>query len=78
MRTFDTVPAGIRLDAWPDAPPRETPQDSPQVAQLREELRKSMPQIASVLEMLGKLRPMRDLAVRIAGPQPAKMKMHRS
>jgi hypothetical protein len=73
-----TMPAGVRLDAWPDALPPEAPQDSPEVAQLREELRKSMPQMVGVLETLSKLQQMRDLAGRLAGPQPVKMKLHRS
>jgi hypothetical protein len=73
-----TVPAGVRLDAWTDTPPPETPQDSPEVARLRDELRKSMPQMADVLETLSKLQQMRDLAGRVAGPRPAKTKLHRS
>jgi hypothetical protein len=77
-RAIGTVPAGVRLDAWPGTPPPEAPQDSPEVAQLREELRKSMPQMVGVLETLSKLQQMRDLAGRVAGPQPAKMKLHRS
>lgn len=78
MRMVGTVPAGVRLDVWPDAPSPEAPQDAPEVARLREELRKSMPQMVGVLDMLEKLRPIRDLAGRLAGPQPAKMKLHRS
>jgi hypothetical protein len=70
------MPAGVRLDAWPRPP--EALQDSPEVAQLREELRKSVPQVVIVLDMLAKLGPARDLAGQLAGPQPAKLKMHRS
>jgi succinate dehydrogenase/fumarate reductase flavoprotein subunit len=77
-RLIGTVPAGVRLDAWPDTSPPEAPQDSPEVAQLREELRKSMPQMVGILETLDRLQQMRDLAGRLAGPQPAKMKLHRS
>jgi len=73
-----TLPAGVRLDAWPEVPTSEATQDSPEVAQLRDELRKSMPQVMGVLEILGKLQYMRDLAGRVSGPQPAKMRLHRS
>lgn len=76
MRTVGTLPPGVRLDTWPVAP--SSPQDSPDVAQLREELRKSMPQFASVLEMFEKLRPLRDLAGRLAAAQPAKVTLKRS
>ncbi len=77
-KMIGTAPAGVRLDIWPDAPPPEAPQDSPEIARLREELRKSMPQMAGVLETLSKLQQLRDLAGRLAGPQPAKMNLHRS
>lgn len=78
MKTLVTVPAGVRLDAWPETPPSAAERDTPEVAQLREEFRKSMPQVASVLETLSKLQHMRDLAGRVAGPQPATIIQHRS
>jgi hypothetical protein len=73
MRTISTLPPGVRLDAWPNGAASQTPQDAPEVAQLREELRKAMPEFAGVLEMLAKLRPIRDLAGRLAAPQPGKL-----
>ncbi len=78
MITVGTLPPGVRLDAWPAAPSSQAPQDSPEVAQLREELRKSMPEFAGVLEILDKLRPLRDLAGRLAAAQPAKVTIKRS
>lgn len=78
MRTLVTVPAGVRLDVWPEPPPSAADKDTPEVAKLREELRKSMPQIANVLDILSKLRSVRDLSGRLAGPQPASMQTYRS
>jgi hypothetical protein len=78
MNPFTTLPAGVRLDDWPAAAEDQSPQDSPEVAQLREELRKSLPRLAEVLEMLDRLRPMRDLAGRLAAPQPAKLTIQKS
>jgi hypothetical protein len=78
MNTFGTLPAGVRLDAWPDESPSQAPEDAPEIAQLREELRKSMPQVAEMLEMLTKLRPIRDLKGRLAAPQPAGLITKRS
>lgn len=78
MKTFTTLPAGVRLDTWPDTTIPEPPQDTPEVAQLREELRKAMPQLAGVLDMLAKLRPLRDLAGTLAAPHPAKVDTRRS
>jgi hypothetical protein len=68
----------MRLDGWPAAPAAEVPQDTPEVAQLREELRKAMPEIVPILEMLDRLRPMRELAGRRAAHPPAKMTMKKS
>ncbi len=73
MNTFSTLPAGMRLDAWLEVSTAQAPQDTPEVAQLRDALRKSMPQFADVLELLAKLRPIRDLAGRMAAPQPAQL-----
>lgn len=61
MNNFSTLPKGVRLDAWPDESPSKAPQDAPEVAQLREELRKAMPEFTDILEMLGKLRSIRGL-----------------
>jgi len=51
-------PSHLRLDTWPNAPPAEAPQDSPEVARLRAELRKA-PQMA-LLESLNKLQQVCD------------------
>ncbi len=60
MNTFSTLPAGVRLDTWPAMPAPQTPQDAPEITQLREELRKLMPQAACVLETLAVLRSIQD------------------
>jgi hypothetical protein len=78
METSGTLPAGVRLDTWPDTTAPKAPQDTPEVAQLREELRKSMPEFVGVLDLLAKLRPMQELAGRLAAPQPAKLIIHKS
>lgn len=54
-----TIPAGVCLDAWPNT--TEAVQDSPEVAELREELRRSLPQVAIVLETIAKLQYAGDL-----------------
>ncbi len=56
MAMFGNMPAGVRLDPWPVAANPVATQDSPEVAHLREELRKSVPQMVVVLETLAKLR----------------------
>jgi hypothetical protein len=61
---FGKPPAGIRLDGWPAAPASQPAQDCPEVARLREELRRRMPELVAVLELLEKIRPLRDLAGR--------------
>ena len=73
MNPFYTVPAGVRLDEWPESSPPPTPQDPPEVARLRAELRKSMPQFTLMFEMLAKLRPIQDLTARLAGPVQAQL-----
>jgi hypothetical protein len=78
MRSINTLPAGIRLDAWPIQPAPPPPQDPPIVVGLKEELRKSMPELAVQLETLAVLRQIRDLAGRVAGPQPAKIITHQT
>ena len=67
MKLIGTIPAGIRLDAWPTTLPSKAPEDSPEVAEIRQELRKSMPQVVAVLDVLAKLQTVRDLAGRLAG-----------
>jgi D-serine deaminase-like pyridoxal phosphate-dependent protein len=78
MKTITLLPAGVRLDGWPEVTTPQPPQDAPEVAQLREELRKSMPHLSCVLDMLAQLRPLRDLAGRLAAPQPVKVKTQKS
>jgi hypothetical protein len=69
MNSFFTLPAGIRLDPWPEVTPSLSPEDPPEIAALREEMRKSMPEVATMLEEMNELRPIQDLAARFAGPQ---------
>jgi hypothetical protein len=78
MTPFDTLPAGVRLDAWPHNPVPEPPQDTPEIARLRELLRHSMPEFVGVLDLLASLRPVQDLAGRLAAGQPAKLTTQRS
>jgi hypothetical protein len=78
MTPLGVIPPGMRLDAWPAEAKLATPADSPEVAQLREELRKTMPEITSYLDLLAKLRPLQDLAGQLAAPQPAKLIIQRS
>lgn len=73
MNTFNTLPAGVRLDVWLEATSPLPAQDTPEVAQLRDELRRSMPEFVRVLEILAKMRPIRDLAGRLAAPQPVQL-----
>jgi hypothetical protein len=78
MNPIVILPAGIRLDAWPTMQPAKAPEDSPEVAELRRELRKAMPEMTAIFDMFSKLQPLRDLAGRLAGPQPAQTKIHRT
>ncbi len=78
MGTIGILPAGVRLDEWPGVTLPEAPQDDPEVAGLREELRRSMPYLASQLEILAKVRQLRDLAGRVAGPAPPKLTTRKS
>jgi hypothetical protein len=71
MRPPTTSPAGVRLDSWPTAVAPSPPQDSPEVANLRDALRNSQPYLVSQMDMLDKLRNLRDLASRMVGPPPA-------
>jgi hypothetical protein len=48
------------------------------VVRLKEELRRCMPQLVAQLESLALLRQVRDLAGRLAGPQPVKLTIRRS
>lgn len=73
MNSYNKLPAGVRLDLWPNSFPAQPPDDGPEVTQLREELRKSMPQLAEMLEILKKLRPIQELAARLAGPPQAEV-----
>jgi hypothetical protein len=73
MKPFGILPPGVRLDAWVIEKASQPAEDAPEVARLREELRKSMPELTCVLEMLAKLRPAQDLAARLAGPPPAQL-----
>ena len=68
MNTFNKLPAGVRLDGWQELPACEPAVDAPEVAELREELRKAVPEFAGMLELLSKLRPVQEMAARIAGP----------
>jgi hypothetical protein len=61
------------LDAWPVPQVPSPPQDPPEVASLKEELQRSMPRLAAQLEVLAVLRQIRELAGRLAGPQPAQL-----
>jgi hypothetical protein len=73
------LPAGIRLDdVWPSSPTSQPPVDEPEIAQLRQELRKAMPQVAEMLETMAKLRPIQELMGRLASPQPAEVITHKS
>lgn len=78
MNNFSTLPAGVRLDSWPDMSTCQAPQDAPEVAQLREELRKAMPEFTDVLDTLAKLRHIQDLAGRLAGPAPVRVIVQKS
>ncbi|HTU18909.1 MAG TPA: hypothetical protein VMG10_12690 [Gemmataceae bacterium] len=69
MNSFITLPAGIRLDPWPEETPSPILEDPPEIAQLREEMHKSMPEVATMLDTLNELRPIQDLAARFAGPE---------
>lgn len=73
MNPFITLPAGIRLDEWSDLAATKSEPDAPEVAELREEFRKSMPQVASIFDMLAKLRPINELAGRVRAPVPTKV-----
>jgi hypothetical protein len=78
VNPISALPAGIRLDdAWPRESAPE-PCDAPEVAQLRDELRKSMPEMAGMLETLATYRPIQELVGRLAAPQAAKLVTHRS
>jgi hypothetical protein len=70
MRALATLPAGVRLDAWPTSPSLVTCEDSPEIANLREELRKSLPYLAGQLDLLGRVSQLRDLSSRLTGPRP--------
>jgi len=52
---YNTLPPGIRLDSWSTEPSPVPAQDSPEVAQLREELRKSMPRFTAMMELLARI-----------------------
>lgn len=73
MTSFAKLPAGVRLDAWPESPLREAVTDAPEVVELKAELRRRMPQFVGMLEMLNRLRPLQDLAGRLAGPAQAQV-----
>ena len=78
MKPIEFLPAGIRLDAWQTMQPTKAPEDSPEVAEIRQELRKSMPETMVIFDVLAKLQPLRDLAGKLAGPQPTHTKIHRT
>jgi len=74
MSLLNTLPAGIRLDDdWPSSSAIKPPADAPEIAELRLEFRKSLPQVADMLETMAKLRSIQELAGRLAGPQPARL-----
>ena len=77
MNSFNRLPAGVRLDVWPQSERREPPTDPPEVAELREELRKAVPQFVVMLDVLNKLRSVQDLAGRLAGPAQAEVATER-
>jgi hypothetical protein len=61
------LPAGIRLDVWPNLQPAPEPADTQEVADLKAELRRSMPEVAAMLDIMVELRPVQDLVGRLAG-----------
>jgi hypothetical protein len=73
MRLLTSMPPGVRLDSWPSNAAPQPPKDSPEIANLREELRNSQPYLADQMDMLAKLRELRDLASRMTGPPPARL-----
>jgi len=68
MNPLGTLPPGVRLDSWPNQPVLQTSQDHPEVARLKEELRKRMPELIKVLEVLAALSPIQELAGKLAAP----------
>jgi hypothetical protein len=78
MRSINVLPPGVRLDAWPSVAAPPIPQDPPEVVRLKEELRRTMPELARQLDSLAILQQIRDLAGRLAGPQPAQLTTRRS
>lgn len=56
MTTLNLWTAGTRLDGWPAVPTPQEPQDGPEVARLREELQKAMPEWAGLLDTLAEMR----------------------
>jgi hypothetical protein len=77
MANFNVLPAGVRLDSWPAVTPPQSYQDSPEVAELRAELRKAVPEVVTVLALLEALRPMRELPGRLGTQRPAKVIIQR-
>jgi hypothetical protein len=55
------------LDVWPNLPQVPPPTDAPEVADLKAELRRSMPHVADTLDAMVKLRPIQELVGRLAG-----------
>ncbi len=73
MMSFGMLRAGVRLDAWPEPAIPPTPPEAPEVAELKEELRKSLPQVAELFDVLATLRPVHELTGQLAGPRPARL-----
>jgi hypothetical protein len=69
---WPTLPAGIRLDNWPEKP-ATPPSDPPEVNELRAAFRTSHPQMATLVETLNQFRSTQELAAKLCGPQPMPM-----
>jgi hypothetical protein len=77
MEPLITLPPGVRLDVWPTPIAPAPIADPPEVVRLREELRKTMPELVSVLDLFDQLRPMQEVAGRLSGPPPGVLMIER-
>lgn len=74
---FNAIPAGVRLDSWEPKPAIDEPAYAPEIEALRDEFRKSMPEVVNMLDALASYRVTRDLAGRLAAPQQSELVIER-
>jgi hypothetical protein len=72
MTTFGVLPAGVRLDSWPEKAPAP-PEYAPEILQLREQLRASAPDLVAQLEMTDRMRTIGHLLGAVSGPKQASL-----